>query len=177
MSRSNIWKHAGWGAVLVAAVAAPGALYAVRAAPERLPSALPATVAAGKPFAGVCKANEVVDSRPDPAWVGASFSGDNCWAPPMPARLDGFKATREQIVAGMAAAKRYAVLSDAYQRCISDFVAARKAQSSAKPVSTPLVVIETHRILVAQENKKKADAQIKVAINAFNEYGSGCPDQ
>jgi len=52
-----------------------------------------------------------------------------------------------------------------------------RPKGSKKPVNWPLVVIETHRILVAQENKKKADAQIKVAINAFNEYGSGCPDQ
>ena len=179
MSRSNIWKKAGWGVALFAAVATPGALYAVRAAPERGPTALPAQVAAAKPFAAICKAGEVVDSRPDPAWVGASFAHDNCWAPPLPQRLDGFKATREQIVAGMAAAKRYAVQSDAYQRCIADFVALRKAEADKgeKQLSTPLVVIETHRILVAQENKKKADAAIKLAINAFNEYGSGCPDQ
>jgi hypothetical protein len=174
-----MWKKAGLGAVLLAAIAAPPALQAVRAKPERLPGALPASVAAGKPFAGVCKANEIVDSRPDPAWVGASFAHDNCWAPPLPPRLDGVTAKREQIVAGMAAAKRYAVQSDAYQRCISDFVAARRAQADRdkKTVSWPLVVIETHRILAAQENKKKADAQIKVAINAFNEYGSDCPGQ
>jgi hypothetical protein len=177
--RSNMWKKAGLGAALLVAIAVPQALHAVHAAPGRLPGALPAQVAAGKPFAPVCKANEVVDSRPDPAWVGASFAGDNCRAPSMPAPLDGLKATRQQIVAGMAAAKRYAVLSDAYQKCIADFVALRKTQADrgAKPVNTPFVVIETHRILVAQENKKKADNQIKVAINTFNEYGSECPGQ
>ena len=183
VSRSNVWKKAGLGAALLAVIAAPGALYAVRAAPERLPladrSALPAQVAAGKPFAAVCKAGEIADSRPDPAWVGASFAHDNCWAPRMPAAMDGATAKREQIVAGMAAEKSYLAQSDAYQKCIADFVAFRKAQADKanKPADGPLVVIECHRIFVAQENKKKAADRIKVAINAFNEYGSECPDK
>jgi hypothetical protein len=178
VSRSNLWKKAGLGAALLAVIAAPQALQAVRAAPERLPGALP-TKAAGKPFAAVCKAGEIADSRPDPAWVGASFAHDNCWAPRMPAPLDGVTAKRDQIVAGMAAEKSYLALSDAYQRCIADFVAFRKAQAdkAQKPVDGPLMVIESHRIFVAQENKKKAADQIKVAINAFNEYGSECPDR
>jgi hypothetical protein len=37
-----------------------------------------------------------------------------------------------------------------------------------------LIVIENHRITSSQENKKKAAAQIGVAIDAFNEYGSEC---
>jgi hypothetical protein len=175
VSRSNVWKKAGFGAAFLAVIAAPGAFYAVHAKPEGLPSVLPAQVAAGKPFAAVCKAGEIADSRPDPAWVGASFAHDNCWAPPMPARLDGRTAKREQIVAAMAAEKRYLAQSDIYQQCIADFVALRRATS--KPANGPLFVIETHRIFVAQENKKKAAAQIEVAINAFNEYGSECPGQ
>jgi hypothetical protein len=177
VSRSNLWKTAGWGAAFLAVVVAPGALYAVHATPERLPGALPAQVAAGKPFAAVCKAGEIADSRPDPAWVGASFAHDNCWAPRMPAPLNGTTAKRTQIVAGMAAEKSYLVQSDAYQKCIADFVALRKAQAANRPADGPLMVIESHRILVSQENKKKAEGQIKVAINAFNEYGSECPGQ
>ena len=185
MSRSNLWKKAGpWKkagccAAFLAVIAASQALQAVRAAPERLPGALPAQVAAGKPFAAVCKAGEIADSRPDPAWVGASFAHDNCWAPRMPAPLDGATAKRDQIVAGMAAEKSYLIQSDAYQKCIADFVAFRKAQADKanKPADGPLMVIETHRIFVSQENKKKAADQIKVAINAFNEYGSECPGQ
>ena len=172
-----MWKKAGLGAVLLAAIAVPPALLVARAAPQPLPSTLPRQVAAGKPFAAVCKAGEIADSRPDPAWVGASFAHDGCWAPRMPAPLDGATAKREQIVAGMAAEKSYLAQSDAYQKCIADFVAFRKAQTAGKPVDAPLFVIETHRIFIAQENKKKAADQIKVAINAFNEYGSECPDK
>jgi hypothetical protein len=175
VSRSNLLKKAGLGAALLAVIAAPQALQAVRAAPERLPGALPVQVAVGKPFAAVCKAGEIADSRPDPAWVGASFAHDNCWAPRMPAPLDGATAKREQIVAGMAAEKSYLALSDTYQRCIADFVAFRKATN--RPADGPLMVIESHRIFVSQENKKKAADQIKVAINVFNEYGSECPDK
>src|SRR5437879_10112624 len=116
VSPSKVWKKAGFGAAFLAVIAAPGAFYAVHAKPERLPlsdrSALRAQVAAGKPFAAVCKAGEIADSRPDPAWVGASFARDNCWAPPMPARLDGRTAKREQIVAAMTAEKRYLAQSD-----------------------------------------------------------------
>ena len=179
MSRSNAWKKVGLGALLVAAIAAPEALQAVRAAPQPLPATFSAQPAAGKPFAAVCKANEVADSRPDPAWVGASFAHDNCWAPPMPKALDGATAKREQIVAAMAAVKRYAALSDAYQRCISNFVATRRAEAdkAQKPADGPLMVIEAHRIFVSQVNKAKAETQAKVAINAFNEYGSDCPGQ
>jgi hypothetical protein len=176
---AKMWKRAGLGAAVLLAITAPQTFHAVHAAAQPVPAPFPARIAATKPFAAICKAGDVVDSRPAPAWVGASFAGDNCRAPPMPVPLDGLRATRQQIVAGMAAAKRYAILSDAYQKCIADFVALRKAQADggAKPVNTPFVVIETHRILVAQENKKKADSQIKLAINAFNEYGSECPGQ
>jgi hypothetical protein len=176
MSRSIAWTKVGWGALLVAAIAAPEAFHAVRASPQPLPVPFAAASSAAKPFAAVCKANEVADSRPDPAWVGASFAHDNCLAPPMPKALDGATAKREEIVAAMVAVKRYAALSDAYQRCISDFVAARKAQAG-KPAAGPLMVIEAHRIFVSQVNKTKAATQVKVAINAFNEYGSECPDQ
>jgi hypothetical protein len=184
VSRSNLWKKAGLKkvgccAALLAVIAAPQALQAVRAAPEHPQATLPARIAAGKPFAAVCKAGEIADSRPDPAWVGASFAHDNCWAPRMPAALDGATAKREQIVAGMAAEKNYLAQSDVYQKCIADFVAFRKAQAdkAQKSADSPLMMIESHRIFVAQENKKKAADQIRVAINAFNEYGSECPDK
>ena len=134
--------------------------------------------AAGKPFAPICKSGEVVDSRPDPAWVGQSFARDNCTAPQMPAPVNGLVASREQIVAGMAATKRYALLSDAYQRCIRDFVTARQSRAdAARPLALALVTIENHRILVSENNKQKARARMDASIMAFNEYGSGCPDQ
>src|SRR4051812_27350913 len=165
------------GVGLLAALAAPGLLRVAKATPQ--PAAkLSAAPAAGKPFAAICKTGEVVDSRPDPAWVGQSFARDNCTAPQMPAPVNGLVASREEIVAGMAATRRYAAASDAYQRCIRDFVSLRQSRPDAgKPVAMALVTIENHRILAAENNKKKARARMDASIMAFNEYGSGCPDQ
>lgn len=172
VNQAKGWKLAGLGAVLALAVAAPPALRTVRAAPDPVPASPPPAAAQPQKTLGrICKADEIVDPRPAPKWVGASFAGDNCQAPPLPAALDGSTASREQVVAAMAAAKRYAVLADAYQRCISDFVAGRARHDA------PLAIIENHRILVSQENKKLAARRVEVAINAFNEYGSNCPDQ
>jgi hypothetical protein len=165
------------GVGLLAALAAPGVLLVAKAMPQPAPK-LSAPPAQGKPFAPICKTGEVVDSRPDPAWVGQSFARDNCEAPQMPAPVNGLVASREQIVAGMAATKRYAFLSDAYQRCIRDFVTVRQSRAdAARPVALALVTIENHRILVSETNKKKAKARMDASIMAFNEYGSGCPDQ
>jgi hypothetical protein len=169
VSRAKYWKKAGWGLALVAAVVAPSALYVVRAAPEPDQIRSPAPVAAPAPFARICKATAIVDPRPQPAWVGASYANDNCAAPRLPAALDGYAASRKQVIAAMAATKRYGALSDAYQRCISGFVAGRQADA-------PLRIIENHRILVAQENRKVAEQRVAAAIVAFNEYGSDCPD-
>ena len=164
---------------LCAALAVSGGLLVAKATPQPQPlvkaSVMPAE---GKPFAPICKSGEVVDSRPDPAWVGQSFARDNCEAPQMPAPINGLVASREEIVAGMAATKRYAAQSDAYQRCIRDFVIARQSRPDAtKPVAMALVTIENHRILVSETNKKKTRARMDASIMAFNEYGSGCPDR
>jgi hypothetical protein len=173
-------KQAGIGAAILVAIAATGALLVARASPEPQPvrTASISKLADGKAFAPICKTNEVTDSRPDPAWVGASFADDNCRAPAMPPKVNGFTASREQVVAAMAAMKRYAAASDAFQRCVQDFVAVRKAEAgqNKKPVNLSLVFIENHRIIASENNKKKVADQVKVAINAFNEYGSGCAE-
>jgi len=157
---------------LVVSAAAAGSLFAANAVPGR--SLAPVAVPAGdKPFARICKSDELADARPAPAWVGASFAGDNCRAPSMPPAIDGFTASREQIVAGMEASKRYAALSDAFERCVQDF--AQKAQRDKKPVSTPLAIIENHRIIASQRNQKIVAARVRTAIENFNEFGSGCP--
>ena len=173
-----MWKTIGLGAALLVAVGAPGALYGLGAAPERSAAAAPAQVAADQPFVATCKANQIVDSRPDPAWVVASFGNDHCMAPAMPKPLDGYSASREQIVAGMTAVKSYAVQADAYQQCISHYLAGRKAiaEKDRQTLNMALIMIEDHRILASQADRKKAQGQIEVAINAFNEYGSECPD-
>ena len=164
----------------LALAAAPGIFHVVNAAPE--PRALPqvsVVPAAGKSdqrFAPVCRGDEILDSRPDPRWVGESFNNDRCRAPRLPPVLNGATATREQVVAAMEEVKRYAAQADAFQQCVSDFVAARKARaaSGAKPLSSSEVIIENHRILVSQRSKETAAAQVRVAINAFNRYGSDC---
>ena len=167
------------GAGLIAALAAPGVLLVAKATPQPQPVVkASSSPAAGKTFAAICKSGEVVDSRPDPAWVGQSFARDNCEAPQMPTPVNGLTASREEIVAGMAATKRYATLSDAYQRCIRDFVTVRQSRAdAARPAQLALVTIENHRILVSENNKKKAKVRMDASIMDFNEYGSGCPGQ
>jgi hypothetical protein len=38
-----------------------------------------------------------------------------------------------------------------------------------------VAIIENHRILASQRNKKIVSARMDAAISNFNEYGSGCP--
>lgn len=169
-------KKIGMSVVLVAAAA--GTMFVAKAAPEREAfTAAPKTVPSGdKPFAPICKSNGVIEGRSDPAWVGASFANDHCTAPPMPAVVNGLTASREQVVASMAAMKNYTAASDAFERCVQDFVTTYKARSqeSRQPVNTPLVIIENHRIVASQRNRKLVIARVNATINAFNEYGSGC---
>jgi hypothetical protein len=169
-------KRIATGMVLVAAIATAGTVFAAKALPERSAALAPPTVPAGdKPFARICKSDEVIDARPTPAWVRASFASDNCRAPSMPAVVDGFTASREQVVAGMAAAERYAAAADAFERCVQDFVVAQKVDKSGKPANMSVAIIENHRILASQRNKKIVSARMDAAISNFNEYGSGCP--
>ena len=100
-----------WKALALAAAALTVAValevFPVRAAPEPLPDTRPTqqapTEQAIETFAALCRSEEVVDSRRDPAWVSQSFAGDNCQAPRPPRVIDGAKASREEIVAGMEA--------------------------------------------------------------------------
>jgi hypothetical protein len=161
-------------AALLAAIAATGIILVARAAPDpRAAVSWPLPTAAKAP---ICKSSEIVDARPDPAWVGASFAGDNCRAPPIPAVVNGFTASREQVMASIAAMKSYTAAADAFQRCVQDFVANRQADQNKKRLSTPLVIIENHRVLASENNKKKVADQVKSTIIAFNEYGSGCAE-
>jgi len=175
-----MWSKTALAAAVLLLAATPEFLHVVKAAPEpvRLPLGAVSRAPSDTRFKPVCRGDEVLDSRPDPAWVSQSFNKDNCRAPLLPAALDGFSATREQVVAAMAEAKRYAAAADEFQRCVSDFVAAHRARSAPGPTLTPSqVIIENHRILVSQRSKERAAAQVRVAINAFNEYGSDCPDR
>ena len=163
------------GAGFVVMIAASGALlFAAKAAPPRAPAA-PAAQSAGDTFAATCKA-ETADIRPDPAWVRASFADDHCTAPGLPPKVDGYTASRAQVMGAITAMTHYNSAADRYQRCISDFVISRKAlaEKDKNPLALTFVTIETHRIAASQNMKKQLAAQVDASINAFNEFGSEC---
>jgi hypothetical protein len=170
-----MWIKIALAVGVLAVAAAPEIFPVVSAAPEPI-QAISKPAAAPKTFKPVCRGDEVLDSRPDPAWVGQSFNQDNCRAPSLPPLLDGATATREQVVAAMAEAKAYATKAGGFQQCVSDFVAAKRteADSGGKGLTPSQVIIENHRILVSQRAVERAQAQVRVAINAFNRYGSDC---
>jgi hypothetical protein len=164
-----MWKPIAL-AVAMLAPAAP-LLHVARDAPQPKPVA--AIPASGKSFAATCRGDQVLDSRPDPAWLSQSFAGDHCQSPPMPAAIDGARATRAQVVAMMARAKSYEAAADTFQACVDRYVAARR---TAKPLTEAELVIENHRVLVSQRARQRAQATANMVVNAFNEYGSDCPD-
>lgn len=167
MSRSGKWIMAGLAVALVAALP-----IALRAASEPVPQRTVTVPLSGNAFAALCKDSVVEDGRPDPAWVLASYENDNCRAPAMPAALDGARATRAQIVAGMAAVALYTGKAQAFEKCITHAVALRKTQ-----VGRSFLLVETHRMLVSEKNRKQATARMAAAINTFNEYGSECAEE
>jgi len=170
-----MWIKIGLAIGVLAVAAAPEFFPVVSAAPEPAPLI---SRPAPKTFKPVCRGDEVLDSRPDPAWVSQSFNKDNCRAPLLPAALDGTAVTRDQVVAAMAEAKRYAAVAHEFQRCVSDYVAAKRIEAArgGAPLTPSQIIIENHRILVSQRAVQTAAAQVRVAINAFNAYGSDCSD-
>lgn len=173
-----MWKTIALAVAVLAPAAAPQLLHVAQPAPQTpsipLDSSGAAAPAAGKTFAATCRGDQLLDSRPDPAWVGQSYAGDRCQVPPLPVFFDGTRATRREVVAAMADAKRYQAAAGSFERCVGDFVAARR--SGAHPLTEAQLVIENHRVLVSQRAKERAQAQVDAEINAFNEYGSECPD-
>ena len=171
-------KQMGTGMVLVAAAAVAGTIYAAKATPQpaKRVSVSRAAPAGDKPFAPICKSNGVIEGRPDPAWVGASFANDHCRAPRIPAPIDGAKASREQVVASMEAGRSYAAAAGEFERCVQEFVEARKmgAANTSRPIDAPLVIIENHRIAASQRNTQLVAARVRATIVSFNEYGSDC---
>jgi hypothetical protein len=175
-----MWIKIALSAGVVLAAVAPQVLHgpSVQPQPAVQQTQSPSKADGQTRFAAVCRGDQVLDSRPDPAWVRASFNNDHCQAPSVPAFVNGGAASREQIVKAMARAKSYAAAVDTFQKCVSDFVAARRMQAAHGGVAlTPSqFIIENHRVLVSERSKETAAAQVRVAINAFNQYGSECPD-
>jgi len=164
-------RHWGWIAGLGAIALSAAIPLTLRAAPEN-PRPV-AAVSPGTNFA-ICKDGTVDAGRPDPVWVLASYDGDNCRAPALPPRIDGRNAPREKIVAAMAAAKNYDDRAQAFERCIADFVVLRKARGPATDKS--FLLVENHRQLVSEKNRKLAAARLASAIDAFNAFGSECAE-
>lgn len=168
-----MWKTIALAVAVLAPTAVPGLLHAAKDVAPAVP--VGAVPAPGKSFAATCRGDQVLDSRPDPAWVGQSFAGDRCRAPTLPAAIDGARASRPQIVAAMAVAKQYQVAATAFERCVGDYVATRQA-GTGKPLNQAELVIENHRVLVSQRARQRAQAMTNAAVEAFNDYGSGCAD-
>lgn len=173
-------KEIGTGAAFLVVTVVSGFLTTTIDARTRLPAetASSTELANRTPFGAICRTSGIGDARRDPAWVRTSFAHDSCSAPPVPAPVDGYTASREQILTAMAAMKRYAAASDVFQRCVSDFLLARQAQTDTdgKPADEVLVILENQRIAASERSKRRNAEQVKFAINSFNEYGSDCPD-
>ena len=54
-----------------------------------------------------------------------------CVEPTLPAMVDGSTASREQVIASIAAAKDFVAKSDVYQQCIADDLDAKKKAAGA----------------------------------------------
>jgi hypothetical protein len=161
-----MWKAAALATAVFAA--APQFLHA----PARVAAAAPS---AGKTFAPACRDGQVLDSRPDPAWVSRSFARDNCREPAPPVAPNGASASRAQVVAATASATAYGAAAGLFQKCIADFVSLRRIPG-ARPLAPSDLIIENHRILLSQRSAERARAQARAAVVAFNAYGSGCDD-
>jgi hypothetical protein len=170
-----MWKTIALAVAVLAPAAAPGILHVAQPAPQAASLAVAAVPAAGKTFAATCRGDQVLDSRPDPAWVGQSFAGDHCRSPPMPVVIDGTRSTRAEVVAAMSRAKTYEAAASTFQACVGDFLSSRRA-AGARPLTEAQLIIENHRVLVSQRARDRAQAQVNAVVNAFNEYGSECPD-
>jgi len=166
---------------LFGGVAAPAVIHASSAAVPQARSktlqyqSFQSQTAASQSFAATCSAGaKKIDSRIDPAWVGQSFAGDGCSAPVLPKPIDGYTASRARVLASMAAQKKYIAEADVYQRCIVNYVAARRAATDrgAKPMAVALVVIENHRLAASEDSKQRVADQSNETIRAYNEAGS-----
>jgi hypothetical protein len=171
--RFEMLKTLAIATALFGGIAAPAAFSAKQTAAPQLGRKPQAT--SSQSFAATCSAGAAkVDSRAEPGWVGQSFAGDGCAAPSLPRIVDGYTASRAQIWASKAAQKKYFAQADAYQRCIVDFVSARRAATDkgAKPMAVALVVIENHRLAASQTSKQQFAAQVTETIREYNEQGS-----
>ena len=104
-----------------------------------------------------------------------AFAEDSCAAPLVPAVVDGNTASRDQIVAGIAAVKAYIALSDDYQACIGDYLTAQKAQADKdkKSMDPALSRAESDKITANQNSKQAVGDAINVSIGAYKKAHPG----
>jgi hypothetical protein len=187
--RSETLKTLGISAGLFVAIAASGALLVAHAAPgpgvsgaqaggQTFNSLQAKASASTTTFEAHCSDDLSVDLRPDPKWVGQSFADDNCWAPPLPAFINGFAADGKKIDTTLATMNVYTAQAHVYQKCIANFVAARTvaAEKAHNPLDKALILIEDHRIAASQANEKKVATEVEIAVDQFNQNGSDCTD-
>ncbi|HVZ27438.1 MAG TPA: hypothetical protein VG798_02185 [Rhizomicrobium sp.] len=185
-TRNETLKTLAISAGLIAAIAASGAFLVARAAPApvlaKTPGAATFASEASKSktatFAASCGQDMSVDMRPDPEWVGQSFAKDDCWAPALPAFINGYSADNKKVEASMAAMEKYIAQAHVYQRCIASFVVAKRAEADRTnvPLDKAFLVIEDHRIAASKANEKKVSTQVEITIAQFNQNGSDCTD-
>jgi len=97
-----------------------------------------------------------------------------CTAPDAPAPVDGTTATRDQLVAGITAAKAFIAASDTYQQCILDDISKQKAAATKdKPFDPNIEKAETAKGLANQADKVKVGDQINGAVGAYKKLHPG----
>jgi hypothetical protein len=171
MNRTQHWS----GRIAIAVTSAAILGLVAHASPEPANTdAVPPQIAAS--LNAICRIGD--QGRPDPAWLRESFENDHCSAPREPPALDGTKASRDQLMAGLAAARQFAASAERYQECISAYLTQRmqEAQRTGTPVKAAVLTIETHRIVASAASKKRVSDRIAMAVDDFNAEGSECPD-
>jgi hypothetical protein len=92
-----------------------------------------------------------------------------CTAPTAPTAVDGTTATKDQLIAGINAAKAFIAASDTYQECLNTSLEAQKKIAEANKV--PLDPSITNDIATkggdSQTQKERVGAQINAAVTAY----------
>ena len=81
-----------------------------------------------------------------------------CTAPTAPAAVDGTTATKDQLLAGIKAAKAFIAASDAYQECLGDDLKAQKKRPrpNKKPLDPSIEKAATPRVATTRRRSKRS---------------------
>ena len=104
-----------------------------------------------------------------------AFAEDSCPVPPQPAVVDGSTATKDQVMAGIAAVKTYIAASDTYQGCLNDYINAAKAEAdkNKQPLDPALVKLEEDKATASQNSKQTVGDAINTSIGAYKKAHPG----